>query len=375
MWKVFLRNPSREREGEVDDFTQLDAVVRFCDVGTWSLEMDGRARHAAALATPGYGIELVRDDTTTVTTGPMRHRVWSRDGDSLKLKVHGFDDNVWLKRRLAHPQPATSAPPYNSTEYDVRTGVASTVLRQYVDVNAGTGALVPRRVAGLDLDTDPLLGSDVTGRARWQNLLTLLQELAIAGGNLGFRVAKDTTDLLFQVYEPTDRTSDVMLSVELGNLYGYEYESEVSTVNYAYVGGGGEGTARTVQELGDTDDAITWGRIEQWVDRRDTTDADELTQELTKTLAEGVGRTGLSVNPVDIEGQTFLQDYDLGDRITYVVDGVASTEVVREARILLTPDGPQKTLPGIAPPGQAEVLALFRRLRMAEARIADLERR
>jgi hypothetical protein len=195
------------------------------------------------------------------------------------------------------------------------------------------------------------------------------------GGNLGFRIVKDETDLKFQVYQPADRSTDVKLSVELGNLYGYEYESEVSTVNYAYVGGGGEGVARTVQEGGDSDDILTWGRIEEWVDRRDTTDSAELSQEISKTLAEGVGRTGLSVNPVDITGMTFLEDYDLGDRITYVVDGVASTEVVREARILLTPDGPQKTIPGIAPPGYADVLALFRRLRMAEARIADLERR
>lgn len=375
-WTIYLRNRGLEREGQVDDFSRLEAVPRFNDVGTWTLDIDGRARHVQALAPAGYGIELVNDDTgDTIISGPMRHRAWNVDGDSRMLTVSGVDDNIWLKRRLAHPQPATAAPPYNAAEHDVRSGLVSTVLREYVDANAGVGALAVRRVFGLDVDTDPLIGSDVTGRARWQVLLTLLQELAIAGGNVGFRVRQVGTGLRFQVYEPTDLTDSIKISTELGNLYGYKFEAEASAVNYAYVGGGGEGTARVVVENGDPAEVIDWGRIEQWVDRRDTTSTTELDQQITKTLAEGVGRSGLSLNPVDIAGMTFLQDYDLGSRVTYVVEGVESSEIVREARITLTPDGPQKTVPGLTSPGYRDVLRLFQRLRTAEARIADLERR
>lgn len=375
MWTLYLRDPTLQREGQIDDFEKCEAIARFNDIGTWTVDVDGRAPLAAKLATPGYGIELVRDDTTVVMSGPMRHRVWSRDGDQLQLTVSGVDDMIWLKRRLAHPQPATAAPPYNTNEYDVRTGVASTVLRAYVNANAGAGALAPRQVTGLGLDTDPLAGTTVTGRARWQVLLQLLQELAIAGGNLGFRVTKSGTSLLFQVYEPTDRTSSVILSTELGNLFGYDYESEASEVNYVYLGGGGEGTARTVREGSDSAEVTSWGRIEAFQDRRDTTDTGELDQEITKTLTEGVGKTGLSINPVDIDGMVFLQDYNLGDLVTYVIDGEPNTQIVREARITLTPDGPQQTIPGLNTAGRNDVLRLLRRLRIAEARILDLERR
>lgn len=375
MWTIYVRDPALSRVGQLDDFQKLDVILRFNDVGTWSLTMDGRAPLANLVGTAGYGIDVVRDDTTVVMSGPVRHRSYTRDGDELTLTVSGVDDNVWLKRRLAHPQPATAIPPYSSQEYDVRTGVASTVLRAYVDVNAGAGALAPRRVTGLTVDTDPVIGSTVTGRARWQELLALLQELAIAGGNLGFRVRKSGTSLLFQVYQPTDHTDTVVLSTEMGNVYGYTYESEVSSANYLYVGGGGEGTARTIQEGSDSGDVIEWGRIEAFTDQRDTTSTTELSQEITKALAESAGKTGLTVNPVDIDGTQFLVDYTLGDRVTYVVDGVSSTEVIREVQVSLTPDGPQQTVPTLSSPGRSDVLRLFSRLRSAEARIQDLERR
>lgn len=375
MWTLYLRNPLLQREGQIDDFEKLEAIPRFNDVGTWVIDIDGRARLASLLATAGYGIELVRDDTTVVMSGPTRNRIFTRNGDALQLTVSGVDDMTWLKRRQAHPQPASPTPPYGTNEHDVRTGTASTVLRAYVNANAGVGALAPRRVPGLGVDADPVLGSSITGRARWQVLLTLLQELAIAGGNLGFRVRKSGTTLLFQVYQPVDRTGSVVLSNEMGNVYGYKAESEASEVNYLYLGGGGEGTSRTIKEGFDSDEVSTWGRIEAFQDRRDTTDDAELSQEITKTLAEGAGKAGLTINPVDIDDMTFLDDYDLGDRVTYVIDGVASTEVVREARITLTPEGPQQTVPGLSTPGRSDVLHLLSRLRLAEKRILDLERR
>src|ERR1041384_4428005 len=103
MWKVYARDALGQRVGVVDDFTSLDAVLRFNDVGTWSLTIDGRAPLASQLITPGYGIELVRDDTTTGITGPMRHRKVHQEGDTREYTVDGCDDLVWLRRRLAHP--------------------------------------------------------------------------------------------------------------------------------------------------------------------------------------------------------------------------------------------------------------------------------
>ena len=57
------------------------------------------------------------------------------DGDLVTFT--GVDDLVYLRHRLAHPEPATAAPPYNTQAFDTRTGSASVVIAEFVDANAG----------------------------------------------------------------------------------------------------------------------------------------------------------------------------------------------------------------------------------------------
>lgn len=376
-WTLYLRAPDLTRVGIIDDFQQVDAVPRHNDVGTWAVDIDSRVRHATALARPGYGIDLVRGGVS-VMSGDMRFRQRIRDGHRSRLLVSGYDDNGWLNRRVAHPQPSAAAPPYSVDAYDVRTGLASTVLRQYVDVNGGPSALAVRRITGLTLAADPLIGSTVTGRARWQSLLVLLQELALAGGGLGFHLRRSATSRVFTVYQPVDRTATVRFSTGLGNLAGYEYQAEAPSANYLFVGGGGEGTARTVREGQDPESIVDFGRIEIFRDRRDTTDSGELDQEITKTLDESAGRTGISITPIETTRLRYLTDYTLGDKVTALLDDEPIKEVIREVRIKLTPAGPQQMLPEISSPGSpgiAEVMRIFRRLRAFDSRLTNLERR
>lgn len=376
-WTLYLRAPDLTRVGIIDDFQQVDAVPRFNDIGTWAVDLDSRVRHALTLTRPGYGIELVRDGVS-VMSGDMRFRQRIRDGRRSRILVSGYDDNVWLSRRLAHPEPSTAAPPYSAQDYDVRTGQASTILRQYVDVNAGPSALAVRRVTGLTLAADPLIGTTVTGRARWQRLVLLLQELALKGGGLGFHLRRSGTTRVFTVYQPVDRTTTVRFSTGLGNLAGYEYQAEAPTANYLFCGGGGEGTARTVREGQVPESVVDWGRIEEFRDRRDTTDAGELDQEIAKTLDESAGRTGISITPIETARLRYLTDYTLGDKVTALLDDEPIKELIREVRIKLTPAGPQQTLPEISSPGSpgiAEVMRIFRRLRAMDSRLTNLERR
>lgn len=373
-WTIYLRAPDLSRVGVIEDFQGCDVVARFADVGTWALDLDARAPLAQQLTQPGYGVELVRDGTV-VLSGDMRYRKRSRDGAKSRIMVSGYDDNVWLARRWAHPQPATTAPPYNAQAYDVRTGQASTIMGEYVDVNAGPGAIVVRRVVGLALAADPTIGTTVTGRARWQPLLQLLQELAVAGGGLGFHLRRSGATREFSVYQPADLTGSVRFSTELGNLASYEYESEAPTANYVAVGGGGEGTARTIREGQDPQSVVDWGRIEDFKDRRDTTVDAELDQEITKSLGETAGTYGLTITPIETDHLRYLVDYDLGDQVTAVLDGEPIRDVIREVRIKLSPDGPQQYRPAIGTPGRAEVLRIFRRLRATDTRLTNLERR
>lgn len=372
-WKLYARSAAMLRVAEVEDFSKLDAIPRFNDVGSWTLEMPLGASGASDFLQDGSGLVVALDGAVQLS-GPVlrRERDWDENGSILKLA--GVDDSVWLSRRLAHPQPATAAPPYSSSAYDVRTGTCSTILLQYADVNAGPSALGARQVAGLSLAADPALGSSVTGRARWQNLLTLLQELALAGGGLGFTIEQSGAGIQFSVYQPTDRTASVIFSPGLANLAAYSWSEEAAKANYVYVGASGETTTRILQEGQDSDSIARWGRVETFVDRRDTSDATEINQAITDELEQSAGPTGLTITPIDLPQMAYGTDYGLGDQVTAMLDGVAVQDVVREVRITLDQDG-ATVVPVIGTPGPKDLLRLFDRLRRAETRLALLERR
>lgn len=382
-YRITLRDAARRRVLEVDHYTQLDVQLRFNDVSGWILNLPAGSP-AARAATTQMGL-IVERDGVTVLSGPVTgyRRLWS-DADSA-VTLTGADDILHLRDALARPVP--DGPPYDTAEQDVRSGTASTVLRSYVAANIGPGAR--RAVPGLVVGPDPVAGNDVTGRARFPVLLDLLKDLALSGGDLGFRVVQVGTALQFQVYTPVDRTRTVILSPLLGTLAAFEYAVEPPTTNDVVVAGGGEGTARVFLEREGADSQEAFKRrVQTFRDRRDTSDPAEMGQTADEELAQGAARTSLSVTPIDTEGIQVGRDYWLGDRVTVVVTEEDADQdarpavldqiqdVVREIRLTLTPDRGEQITPTIGTPetqalNAQRVLAVVRGL--AE-RVGGLER-
>lgn len=370
-----VRNANRVRVGEIDDFRRFEALVRFCKMGHWLLEVPADS-DAADLLTWTSGIILLRG-TEVVMSGEilLRRYIWNKD--EFVLIVAGADDLVWIEDRLALPVP--SGPPYDAAAYDVRTGPAETVMRAYVNVNAGPGSTAARQVAGLTLAPDQARGATVTGRARFSPLGDLLRGLAIGGGDLGWRVVQSGANLEFQVYQPTDKRALVKFSPELGNLASYDYTEEASKANYVYCGGSGEGTARVIREGSDAAAIARYGRrIEMFRDRRDTSDAAELDQTIAEELTENAARTELSIEPVDTEAVSFWTDYYLGDEVTLVTHGGVIEEKIREVRFRMDGQEGVNVTPSVLSPNNESrdlYAGLFDQVRRLSARIGQLERR
>jgi hypothetical protein len=392
-WTVFVRDAARRRVLQVDDYQSLAMTRHFNGVGEWQLEAHPASAAGLALV-PGTGIVVLRDGEPWFS-GPLRphRRSWGDQGS--RAVFAGPDDMVYLRDRLAYPVP--TGPPYTAAEHDVRTGACSTVLRGYVDANAGPGANPERRVPGLTLAADPLVGGTVTGRARFDGLLDLLQGLAVAGGDLGFRVLQTEAGVLsFEVFAPVDRTVTAVLSPMLGTLRGFEFHVDPPETNYVIVAGQGEGTARAFVERGDSASVLEWGRVESFRDRRDTAVADELYQAADEELAEKAQRAALAATPIDTEQVRYGVDYDLGDRVTVVVTRERSTtvssprdleplvtmqDVVRAVRVRLTPDRVEEVEPVVGTPEAPDPTARGAVLRIlstnkqnASERIGRLER-
>lgn len=329
-WRIDVRDKLLQRVGELDDYQQLELQLKLNDVSTWRLTLNRRNRLAADLCADGAGIIVYRDGETFLS-GYWTDQDHSRDKDSNTVTVSGVDDTGWLTRRLAHPVPADPTPPYSSQAADVRTQVATKAIREFVDWNASLHAVLARRVYGLTIGGDPLTGPTVTGSGRWQKLLELCQELAAAaeanGTPIAYRIIQSGDGLLFETVACEDKSATVRFSFELGNLASFSYKRTAPTINYAIVGGDGEGTARTYYEKPNSASVAAWGRIEDdLLDARNGDSSNEMSQAADEALVNGQASSSLSITPIDRPGQEFGVDYQLGDKVTVLLDSVGPLE-------------------------------------------------
>lgn len=409
MYQIIVRDQYLNRIGEITDFQKLEFIPCFNDVGPFMLELPTDSEMAREIIKPKTGI-IVKRNNQTLFSGPVtrRNRKWINKED--RIIVSGYDDMIHLLRSPAYPVP--NGPPYTSQEYDVRTGKSETIMKQYVDANIGLNARTERRVPKLVTEVDKGLGEIVTGRARFQSLLDLFIPLAISGGNIGFRVVQVGKNLEFQVYEPSDKTKSVFFSPLLGNLLGFDYTLEDPEANYLVAGGGGEGTARTFLERGDSASIAKSGRIESFIDQRNTSDTVELEQAIQEELAQKAEKTSLSITPIDTDSIAFGRDYNLGDKVSIVITQPneivdietlyyfisayqtvpVSTErvrkiqekldviqdIVREIKITISREG-ESISPVIGTPDSASmnhpVRSMFDRMRKLRKLISNFERR
>ncbi|WP_368657625.1 siphovirus ReqiPepy6 Gp37-like family protein [Metabacillus halosaccharovorans] len=407
MYEIYVRDQYFNRVAEVTDYQQLDLIPKFNSPGSWVLDIPTDCEAAKELIKPKAGI-IVKRNGKTILSGPRTQpkRRWDSNGD--QLTISGYDDLVHLQRNYASPVP--HGPPYTSQAYDIRTGKAETVMKAYLTDNIGINGRSERKINNLLVEVDKGLGNTVTGRARFHNFIELFTSLALSGGDLGFRVVQVGKNLEFQVYTPSDKTNEVFFSPLLGNLSEFEYTVDDPECNYVIVGGGGEGTDRILLEKGNNTSIAKYGRIESFVDRRDTTDIKELEQAMNEELTQKAEKTSLSISPIDTESIAFGRDYNLGDKVSVLItqpNEVVDIEtlhyfisayqtipvdvervrriqeklevikdVVREIKITITPNG-ENISPVIGTPDSLAhpLLGIFDKMKKITRRINNLERR
>lgn len=373
---VYARDSNLDFTAQLDFYDQLSWVDIYNFVGSpggWQLTVNADDMAVDYLRLNGSGITVTINGEVAFS-GYKTKVERQQNADVSQYVFSGVDDSGLLAARIAHPQPGTSAPPYSSTAYDTRTGVCSTILRQYVDVNLGASAVSARKDSRVTLAADPAIGMSVTGNARYQQLDMLLNELATQAGTVGYRIRQSGSNLEFQTFAPTDLTSTVIFSIDNGTIQDYSYTSEAGTANYIYVGGGGEGVSRTIKEGYDGDSIVRWTRKESFKDQRDTTDATTLSNSITEELATGSDIASVTFTPKDLEQQKYFTDYQVGDKVTVVIDGVSFQETVRQVECTLDANG-LTTTPTVATPNNSDTLKLYDQIASQNKRLKLLERR
>lgn len=374
---IDLRDVDRNRIGEIDDYQSLEAVLRFNNTSTWVLNLSPDLPLLSNIDFKNdeefhHGI-IVRYNDQVLFSGPITRSNHKREGSQETLILSGVDDSVWLDRRQAWPPLAWSA-----NAYDSRTQPEETLMHQYVDANVGPSAATDRRVPGLILGTDNGNGPTLSVKARFPVVSDLLREISLQGDGLGFEIVQVGTSLEFQTYEPVDRSDTIQFSVDYGNLAGFDNDKEAAEANYFVVGGGGEGTARTFRQNGNSASIAKYGRIEQFVDRRDTTVNAELDQTITENITEKAEKRAISLSPTDTPNRTFGTHYGLGDTVAVITSLAIYEEVIREANFTATPENGVVVKPVVGTPGATDPAVPTQEKedqRIIAKRLSNLERR
>jgi hypothetical protein len=262
---------------------------------------------------------------------------------------------------------------FNINVYDTQTGPAETVIKTYVNNNAGPSAVAARVIPNLSIEVDAAQGSTVTFNARFDQLLQsdmngVLQILANAGG-VGMKVVQSGTGLIFKVFVPATQSA-AKFSLGLGNLGAYEYISDSQNlVNYVVVGGGGTGTARAFYQTGDSTSIAAWGRYEGFVNGGSATAAAQLATQATSALANGASKLTFNAQFWETDGLQYVRDFNLGDKVSVTIDGATLTDIVREVDIVLKPNAPEVLNIGIGTPSNGQIASAMQKYQQLAAQL------
>jgi hypothetical protein len=379
---VEVRNSSLERVGQVPDYNLVGAVFinRFNNVGSWSLKMGHDDALADLLRAPGNGLSVIAPNGDTLISGPTLSATLVQSPDDVRGEwlIEGASDDIILTERLAYPDPSEDDVSSQTVSHDRRFGNAETIMKEYVDSNIGPSAPLSRQVDNLVVATDLERGPVVLQSARFTELQSLLYGISDSS-NLGYSIKQVDQELIFEVYEPVDRSDTIRMDIENRQLSSAEYGYALPKFTRAIVAGQGEAVERIFIER-TSDDSLEseslWGRrIEKFQDARQAEQVAELEQIGDEALADD-GKTivSLTVTPSDDIQMRYGIDWGLGDVVSVVAGNIETTAVVTEVGISIEEDGVRVGAVIGAPAAIDFESQLVKKSNIQDERISNLER-
>lgn len=232
---------------------------------------------------------------------------------------------------------------YANTPYTLKAGPGETVIKEYVAENAGPLATSPPRISdgvtpGLTVEPTAGLGLLWAGQRSWQNLLEIIQEIALVT-SIDFDVIKTgPTDFEFRCYYPqigTDRTAEITFSPTLGNMMSPSYTlSRTEEVTRVIVLGQGQESDRhiIVRDLPTMFDS-PWRLVEATLDARQESTFNGLIAAGDTFLAKRQAQESFAFTVLQTTAYQYGRDYFLGDVISASFDNVSTTKKITGASI------------------------------------------
>lgn len=316
-YQVRLEDNSYALVAMLDTWIELVYTQRLNDVGYAELSLRSNDAKISDI-TPAKRLKIIRNGE--IVFGGIIQRInWSvpqaaPEGET--YKVYAQDHAIYAARRIIVPP--------SGAEHDERTDHLDDILKAWVYYHAGAGAIAARQFSDLSVEADKHAGTSMTLRARYQNLLSTLQKYAVGAIDWRFVPLDAGTQFRTALLWGIDRTqgngvnAECVFSADRHNFLEVDYTSDIiELVNYVYVGGQGEGTARNIVERSDTASIAAYGRREAFVDARHLSLTSSLQAYGDAALQEKAAIEAMSVKPI---AETWKASsgttWDLGDKVT-----------------------------------------------------------
>lgn len=391
-YTILITNKNLVVQGNpIVNWTQLDVTLRFNEPSSglfivpaddWVLDQIQPGNRVVVIRTQGAPNH---EPGQIVVSGPIEgwfhERADDGGGDNAgvgKVRVDFADDLAQVVARQVYPDPGLAVTAQVSDTWTT-TANAEVALRSLVNLNAGPGALTARRVPQLALGALGGVGSSITLTAqRMEPLGDVARRGALAGGALGFRTRQDmaAAQVLFEVYQPVDRSASVRFGMTYANLKYIGHEGRAPTATAVIVGGQGDGADKAMIERVDAGAQALWGRYEMLVSRPGSTPTPELSADGDEALGEGAETVRVPFNVADSHTQRFGVHYGLGDKVTVEKrPGQEFADIVRTVHIQAWPGAGDIISPTVGSQAATSEQRTLRMLRRVDTRLGVLERR
>jgi hypothetical protein len=351
-WQIWLDDPFGNRLALLDGLLSLSVSRVANDIGSWQVALPGdfdkRLIRLDGMvefwrAAEGGTLRLVR-------VGFIRKLNSAGDADGNNILVISGPDGVELLNRRISAYAA-------GTAYVDKSDQADDLIKAIVRENLGSLAVTAARdLSGMNFTVAPdwSLGPTVEKKFSWKNVLGTIKDVADASREAGTELYFDVepvviseTQIGFELRTYTgqigmDRTGSAYFGVEWGNLASPKLEQDFETeVNYVYAGGQGEETDRLIVQVSDSAriGASPWNRREAFADARNEDTVNGVTAKGNEVLEAGRPRMRFSGTLLDTEQTRYGIDWDFGDRVTAMYQGLQFDGMIRAVRLELSVDG------------------------------------
>ncbi len=340
-YQIILRNQAGAQVAIFTRWRSLLYNLRLNDVGQYQLEIDGELAVINSFVLDGQ-VEIRRRDIDATPEIPWYtdfagfHRTEGRRHNDLGASIFsssGPDYKHLLSRRAILFRDSTAGAG--------KSGPGETVMKEYVNENAGPGALAPPRVfdgvfPGFTIQPDGGAGSNWEGNKPYRPLLATLREIADATGVDFDVVATAAATFQFQAKaEPLglDRTTTgldpttglnaagnapLVFSLDYDNMGRPNYTlHRIQEITAAIVlGQGGEGNRVLVERTSGAVGDSPWNRIEAVKNANQDDAAAALDARGDAFLQELQARESFSFDALQVPSTLYGRDFFMGDRVT-----------------------------------------------------------